>query len=112
MYPIKDVSTLDISFPGAVSHLMPEYDKIPLEFREGRHPMSAVSTQWFYAGLPRGTKFVPRDGVDGDSAVRHASAILHSIESNHAHKIAGVAFLLNEWFLNVIIPDSDLTSKK
>lgn len=102
MFPINGKLTkLDIAFPANVSHLMPAWSDIPDSYKRG----SGVASLWFYSGLPVGTEFVPRDGVDVTQAMAQLKCILGSFEPKHEHKIAAVNFLLSEWFSEVRIPE-------
>jgi hypothetical protein len=100
----KEVTDLDISFGGKMDLLLPEYKSIPEEFRRERHPFSRIVDNWFFSGLPKGTEFIPVEGVDGTKAKRHIRAIMVSFEPKHEHKTAGVAFLLSKWFSDIKIP--------
>lgn len=102
MYPINGKLTkVDIAFPANVSHLMPAWKDIPDSYKGG----SGIAARWFYTGLPVGTEFTPRDGVDVTQAMAQLKCILGSFEPKHEHKIAAVNFLLNEWFSEVRIPE-------
>jgi hypothetical protein len=61
-------------------------------------------SRWFFSGLPKGTVFVPHEGIDPAKAMRHLRAILGSFEPKHEHKEAGVAYLMSQWFKEVRIP--------
>jgi hypothetical protein len=106
MFPINGKLTkLDIAFPASVGHLMPAWNDLPEEYRDGWHRSSGIAERWFYQGLPVGTEFVPRDGVDVTQAMAQLKCILGSFEPKHEHKIAAVNFLLNEWFSEVRVPE-------
>ena len=101
----KQLSGIDQALPTSVKDMMPEYKDLPPEFTDRRHPMSDVVSRWFFRGLPKGTEFKPKEGIDKDAALRHIKYVLGSWEPKHEHKEAGVAFLLNEWFEAVKIPE-------
>lgn len=95
------VSGLEMAFPARVEHLMPAWADIPEEFRnETGDAVRWVKFQrdWFFRGLPKGTRFVAKPGVDGTAAMRHLKAIQGSFEPKHEHKEAAVAFLASQWF--------------
>lgn len=102
------VTDLEMSFAGAkeMERILPPYDALPEEFRRERHRYSPLVDEWFFSGLPKGTKFVPVDGIDGNQALRHVRAILGSFSPKHEHKSAGVAFLLSIWFSDIQKPQA------
>jgi len=103
MYPIKEVSALDVAFGGGrMSELMPAYDHIPSQFKDWNRPgkWNKVMGDWFYSGL-KNAQWKPKPGVDTKKALMHIKAVLGSFEPKHEHKEAGVAFLLSEWFEDV-----------
>ena len=97
MFPIKDVTGADLAFGGNISELMLAYKDLPAEYRDERTPSCDFISHWFFRGL-KNPEFVPKDGVDPNKALTHISAILRSWEPKHEHKVAGCAFLLDEWF--------------
>lgn len=104
MYKIQEVSSVNLSLGCGALGLMPAYHDLPEEFRKNSHPLVAFVARWFFCGLPEGTKFVPRQGVDTKNALRHIRAILCSFEPKHEHKEAGCAYLLDQWLERVDIP--------
>lgn len=107
MFPINGKLTrADIAFPANVSHLMPAWKDLPEEYQDNWHHTSGnVAHRWFMRGLPVGTEFVPRDGVNVTQAMAQLKCILGSFEPKHEHKLAAVNFLLDEWFSEVRIPE-------
>ena len=103
-FEVKEVSDADVAFPATVYHLMPEWDKIPEEFRRGwireDNKWSKFSSDWFFNGLEK-LKVVPKPGVDKDKALRHLACIQGSFEPKHEHKAAAVAYLASIWFDDV-----------
>lgn len=87
------VSDLLLAFPAAVEHLMPAPEDIP----EVDDKWTRVVRTWFYKGLSADAKFYMRDGIDGEKAFRHLSAILRSFQPKHEHKEAAMAYLLSLW---------------
>lgn len=104
MIPVPDVNGLSVAF-GNVAHLPPMKD-IPEEFKGHRgNKWTELFSQWFYSGLPKGTEFVPKPGVDKSKALAAIRAVMVSFEPKHEHKEAGVAYLLSEWFDDIKVPD-------
>lgn len=97
MKPIK-CSDLDIAFPASVAAIMPAYDTIPKAFRPGgANPWLKLAEAWFYRGIDG--EFVTKEGIDIKDALRHLKRILGSYEPKQEHKMAAVAFLMSEWFI-------------
>lgn len=92
-----DVTTVDIAFPALVSHLMPEYSKIPDEFREGHSKWNRFFSDMFYSGI-KNLNLKPREGVDKATAIRHIRCVAGSYAPEHEHKEAAVAYLMSLWF--------------
>lgn len=98
MYPIKeDISDVMMAFPAFVSDMMPKYEDIPERYKDHNDPANEFVSNWFFDGL-KNPEFVPREGVDPKKAFRHILCIMRSFEPKHEHKIASVAYLLDEWF--------------
>jgi hypothetical protein len=90
-----------LAFPASVSHLMPPRDEceaaldaMPDRGRGWRE----FQRRWFSNGLPDDTTVNLREGVDGNTAFRHLSAIQGSFEPKHQYKEAAVAYLASLWF--------------
>lgn len=97
----QPVDDLRIAFPAGVTDLMPRHEDIPEDFRRDRgeaRPWIKFQLKWFFSGLPAGTKFSARSGIDRDAALRHLKAIQGSFEPKHEHKEAAVAYLASLWF--------------
>jgi len=103
----KEVSDVDMAFGGKISKLMPSYEKIPDEFKRSSSKWGRIVAEWFFSGLPKGTEFIAKDGIDRAKALRHVKAILGSFEPKHEHKEAGCAYLLSLWFDDVKVPETD-----
>jgi len=95
MFPIHDVSDVDLAFPANVRHLMPDYETA--EARKVDPRWNRLAQDWFFSGLTK-LDLKPRNGVDADRALRHIRAVLGSFQPKHEHKMASIAFLLEEWF--------------
>lgn len=102
----QQIDNLTLAFPGSVVDLMPPYSGIPEEFKNQNRPTkwNKVVSQWFFSGLPSGTEFVPLEGVSKQDAMRHLATIMRSWEPQHEHKEAACAYLMSQWFKDVIIP--------
>lgn len=102
----KAISDVDMVF-GGIDGLMVPYEEIPEDFRRGRgeaRPWVELQQEWFFRGLPKGTDFIPREGIDAKIALRHIRAIQGSFAPKHEHKEACVAYLMSLWFSEVKRP--------
>lgn len=97
MFPIHEVTTVELAFPANVIQHMPKWEDIPDEFQKGDTRENEFITQWFFRGIKK-FKLIPREGVDGNKALNHIQMILASFEPKHEHKEAACAFLVREWF--------------
>lgn len=102
----KKVDQATMVFPDQViGEYLPDYASIPEEFKQGHTKWNQIVCEWFFNGLPKGTKFVPKDDIDKTEALRHIQTCLGSFQPKHEHKEAGVAYLLSLWFEDIIIPE-------
>lgn len=102
----QPVSRIDAAFGGDMRRLLPKEDDIPKDFR--RHEgtkWNKIQARWFFFGLPKETKFVPKEGIETAVALNHLGTIQRSFEPRHQHKEAAVAWLMSLWFEDVIAPD-------
>jgi hypothetical protein len=98
VFPIKEVSGLDVAFgPSDITDMMPPYADIPNEFTRFTNPWHGLVADWFFQGLDK-LELTPREGVDRTLAMKHIRSVMGSFAPKHEHKEAGVAFLLSEWF--------------
>jgi hypothetical protein len=98
MLPIPDVTDVDMAF-GKIRGLLPAWDALPAEYRRESASGCRVASGLFYKGgklSDHGLK--PRDGVDSAKATRVLRACLGSFQPKHEHKIAGVGYLIDQWF--------------
>jgi len=101
MLEIPEISDIDAAFPVKVP--LPKWEDLPKEFRRdwhnGRNKFTEIASTIFYKG-GRLSDFglTPKDGVDILKAQRAIMACLRSFEPKHEHKIAGVGYMLSEWF--------------
>lgn len=101
--PVSDVL---LAFPADLSNLLPDWDEIPDEFKDSYNDWQRFANHWFGRGLASTVEFWCKEGIDGDTAVRHLRAILGSYQPKHEHKLAGVAYLCSLWFDKVEKYDS------
>lgn len=83
--------------------LMPRPEKIPQAFLSspGYLKWEKVADQWFSQGLKE-YEFIPWEGVDGKLARMHVFACISSWEPSHENKIMGCAYLMNEFFKDIV----------
>ena len=104
-FPIRDVSDVDLAFPASVKGFLPPYEDLPKDAK-GFRPAGEYAawgrfvSDWFYRGLGS-LELKPREGVDEAKALRHIKYVMGSWEPKHEHKMAGVVWLLHEWFESV-----------
>lgn len=92
--PVTDV---DLAFGGKMDKLLPLYRSLPEEFQHEHDQFSPLVNRWFFSGLDK-TLLKAKDGIDEKMAWRHLAAIMRSFEPKHEHKVAGVAWLMSQWF--------------
>lgn len=85
---------------GNVKGLMPPYNEIPEEFKDGNTKWNRVFNDWFFEGLHK-CQWVPKEGIEAKTAVRHIATIMSSFDPKHEHKEAACAYLMSLWFDNV-----------
>lgn len=102
----KSVTGADMAFgPKNIADYLPNYATVPDDFKRfSGNKWVDLTSKWFFSGLPAGTKFLPKPGIDADLALAHIRTCLASWDPKHEHKTAGVAFLLSEWFEDVEVP--------
>jgi hypothetical protein len=106
MREIPEVDDVTIAFPAnVVGTLLPLKVDIPKEF-PNRVGFEKAAAHWFYDGM-KGAAFHPKEGVDPKKAIRVLKACLGSFEPQHEHKMAGVAYLMSEWFEKIDLPEKD-----
>lgn len=95
------------AFPAdVIGTLLPLWDDIPEEFRSdwtGQHgnEWTLFVNRLFGLGWPLDREVLRRDDVDPEIAYQHLDTILRSYQPKHEHKIAGVAWLMSRWFLEI-----------
>lgn len=101
----KEIDGVNAAFPTSVDGFLPKYSEVPDEFKTHHgNQWVDLANRWFFSGLPKGTVFNPKAGIDTTKALRHIKYCLGSWEPKHEHKSAGVAYLLSLWFESVETP--------
>jgi hypothetical protein len=99
------VTDLDIIFAAnVVGKFLPAWDELPPEYRADWHRNTGsfgVIERWFFHGLP-GVEFIPKAGIDLRDALRQIRTCLGSFEPSHENKIAGCAYLLDQFFERIV----------
>jgi len=82
-----------------LKRMIPEMEAIPEEFFYGGqgNPYVQRTIEWFYQGTDK-SRFRAKEGIDAGTAFGHLGALLASFDLKHEHKIAGVAYLMSQWF--------------
>lgn len=102
MKPVS-VSELDRLLGSKAMELLPKYEEIPDEFKGFRGVWSDLTERWFFEGI-NGEILREKSGIDREAALRHLDACMRSFAPKHEHKIAGVAYLMSQWFELVEAP--------
>lgn len=89
------------AFPGHLDKLLPSWEAIPEEFRDGHTEWNRFVTDWFFKGWPEDRDLYVRPDIDGQLAFRHLHTIMRSFEPKHEHKEAGVAWLMSRWYADI-----------
>jgi hypothetical protein len=103
MFKIQEVKDEETVFGAQdIGKMMPAYGDIPEEFKNfnSSNKWLSLVKDMFFSGL-KSLELTPKDGVDVTLAKRHIRSIMVSYRPKHEHKIAGCAFLFNEWFSDV-----------
>ena len=97
MLTVPEVSDIDAAFP--VNPPLPEWDDIPEEFKQWHNDFAKIAAMLFYNGGKLSDHgLTPKGDLDEIKAIRAIRACLGSFEPKHEHKMAGVAYMLSEWF--------------
>lgn len=105
-YEPQDIDDATRAFPANVRHLYPDGADIPDDYMyrgSGSNPWVRLIMTMFYHGLPAGTQFHPKKGIDAEKAYRHIHAMMRTFETPHEFKMAACAYLLDEWFEDVTV---------
>lgn len=102
-----EISDIQLAFPAqVVGVLMPDRADVPESYPD-RGLWEDFVSQWFFFGNPFSKYDIgTREGVDGNKAIRHASAILKSFEPKHEHKTEATAWLLSRWFDGIVLKEA------
>ena len=87
-------------FSTDIDKVLPKWGEIPDTFKD-QWMSNGLASEWFYKGL-NDFIFYPREGVDLDKAISQLHLCLSSWEPKHERKIAGVEFLLSQFFEKVM----------
>ena len=101
MLKIPEVTMLDVAFGSNALDLMPAMKDIPKDY-PNQQKWIDIMNRWFFEGL-KGATFVPKPGGDQKKALATIAAVLRSFAPRHEHKEAAVAYMLSEWFEDVIL---------
>ena len=100
------VDDITLAFPARViGTLLPPVDDIPKEFF-GQNKWTRLVDMMFAGNVSPASRYVERPEIDYPPALyktasRQWTACLCSFEPKHEHKIAGVAYLLSLFLLDV-----------
>ena len=103
MHPVPNyISTVDVITGKDVMKILPAYSDIPQVYKNlySGNQWLRVVEDWMFRGI-KNVKWVPKPGVDGEQAVRAVTLCLGSFEPSYEHKVAGCAYLLDQWFEDV-----------
>lgn len=101
MFPIPEISDVQMVFPANVLDYMPKYEDIPKKYKTDSYSgTNRLFNDWFFRGLKE-LSMKTREGVDEGKAIRAIRSIMGSYAPKHEHKEAAVAFLLDEWFTDI-----------
>ena len=78
---------------------LPTRDEIPKEFFEHEDPWRNIAADWFFeGGTLNSLGLTIKPGVDKQAAVSTLQTLLESRAFEHNHKMAGVGYLISQWF--------------
>jgi hypothetical protein len=100
-----DLNKATIAFPANALEFMPKWEDIPREFKSENSWTLFVSS-WFHGEVDvKKHGFLLVEGIDGEKAFQHLSAVLRSYAPKHEHKIAAAGYLLSKWVTKIIPPE-------
>ena len=108
----KSPTAAELAFncPKSLKNYLPDRKEIPEEFNFGKNTKwNKIIARWFFQGLPKNTKFIPKKDIDINEALRHIKCVLGSFAPKHEHKESGLAYLMSLWFDDVLIPEPIIT---
>lgn len=89
------------AFPASIENLLPVARNIPEEFLQRDTPWVKFMGIWMFRGLPADTQFIPKEGIDAETAFYHIHCIMGSFAPKHEYKEAAVAYLCSLWFKDI-----------
>ena len=94
---VPEVTDAEIAY--GTTKALPPYDSLPKDYRDERKPSSAAIQRIFFnGGNLADYGFTLKEGLDSAKVHRAIRAHLTSWAPKHEHKIAGVAYLIDQWF--------------
>jgi len=90
----------DVVWGDKALDLLPEYDNIPQEFKNGNTKWNKLFNDWFFNGI-KVIAYYPKSGINREDAMREIQCIMKSFSPKHEHKEAGIAYMLSEFFDNI-----------
>lgn len=88
---LESITDLEIAF--STSRLLPEWEDVPQEFRDGNVYTKLAEAIFNGTALPQGNIEL-KPGFTPERLSRAVRAHLQSFEPKHEHKIAGVGYLI------------------
>lgn len=101
MLPVPEVSQADVERPTRGLEVVPRWDDIPKKYRNKYTRWVKVVNTWRERGLLN-TRWTPNEGVDTEAALRAVNLVLADPAVPEELKVHGVAYMLGEWFANVV----------
>lgn len=95
---------VDVAFPARALEIMPSMSDIPERFRRDSPWHDLLHDVMFGDVKGEELGYDLKEGIDGETAVRHIFAIMGSYAPKHEHKLAAFAFLCDQWFEAVLGP--------
>lgn len=109
MLPVPEVSDLDLAFPA--NPPLPAVQDIPEEFKRNPRNLFVRMADHLFShgdvqGFPDGKHLTLVEGLDPEKVQRAVLCCLRSYAPKHQHKIAGVAYMLSNWFTEDVQPEA------
>lgn len=102
MLEIPFVDDVTFAFPAKLKGILPEAKDIPERFWQSNNLYhNAAQVLFGFGGEAFNERFIMESKLsreDFDKAIRAIHTCLSSFEPKHEHKIAGVAYMMSEWF--------------
>lgn len=96
--PVPEVSDLDTAFQGRWRELLPKYDDLTPDEKNGRGPFcDALNSLFFSGGKLSDHGITPKPGIELGKVMRYIRATLGDFGPSHEHKIGGIAHMLAQW---------------